>query len=162
MKHFLIFILLCVMLGGALTATWADTRTKNVNKNWGTCTSSDADGPLSADASITADVDYPGEGKNLADKIKSGIETIIDGGYGIEYEASASVFGEAPNDDYEGESEVYANAALEDEDHKPRERWRTKVDRKASASYRQELPEDHNWDDVHANNELNLCSAWGM
>ena len=159
MKHFLIFTLLCVMLGGALTATWADTRTKNVNKNWGTCTSTDKDGPLSADASITVDVDYPGEGKNLIDKAKSKVETILKG-YAIQYEASASVFGTAPNDDYKGESELWAEVP-EDSDHKPRKEWRVEVKDKAKAKYRHKLPKDHNWGDVHANNELSRCNSFG-
>lgn len=159
MKRFLIFMMVFIMLGGAMTAIWADQRTRNVNKDWGTCSSTESDDPLSADGSITVDVDAPGEGKNLIDKAKSRVETILKG-YGIQYEGSSSVSGTAPNDDYEGESEVYAWVP-NDEDHKPRKRWQTEVSRSASVSDRQKLPKDHNWGDVDANDELSSCTAWG-
>lgn len=159
MKRFLIFMIVLIMLGGTMTAIWADIRTRNVNKKWGSCSSSESDGPLSADGSITVDVDAPGEGENLIDQVKSRIETILKG-YGIQYEASASVSGTAPNDGYEGTSEVYAWVP-NDEDHKQSERWQGTVARSASVSDRQTLPKNHNWGDVHANNELSSCTAWG-
>lgn len=159
MKKFMVYTLIFVMMTSTMTLIWADKRTRNVNKDWGSCASTESDGPLSADGSITVDVDAPGEGKNIIDKAKSRVETILKG-YGIQYEASASVSGNAPNDDYEGESEVYAWVP-NDEDHKPRKRWQTKVSRSASVSDRQKLPKDHNWGDVDANKELSSCTAWG-
>lgn len=71
MKRFMIFTLIFVMLGGAMIVIWADTRKRNVDKDYGTCSSTDSDGPLSAEASITVDIDYPGEGEDFIEVILS-------------------------------------------------------------------------------------------
>lgn len=159
MKRFMIFTLMFIMLVCVITMPWADTRTRNVNKNYGSCSSSDSDGPLSANGSITVDVDYPGEGKGFVDKTKSWIEKTLFG-YGIAYEATASVSGKAPNDDYEGEYGCYAWVP-NDEDPLPRDEWRKKVNENVKAKDRTKLDKDHNWDGVHANNELSKCTGWG-
>ncbi len=88
MKRFVIYTLIFAILGCAITVLWADIRTRNVNQYYGKCLSAEADGPVYAEAYITSDVDYPGEGDGIVDKAKSRMEALLEG-YGIEYEAWA-------------------------------------------------------------------------
>ena len=92
MKRLMLFILILVLLDSAVTVFWADIRTKNLSQYYGKCTSIETDGPLSVDAYVISDVDYPGEGDGFLDKTKSKLETLI-AGFGVEHEAYAKFEG---------------------------------------------------------------------
>ena len=77
MKRLMLFILILVLLDSAATVFWADIRTRNVNQYYGKCTSIDTNGPLSANAYVISDVDYPEEGEGFFDKTKSSLETLF-------------------------------------------------------------------------------------
>ncbi len=172
MKRFVI-TLFFVMLGCAITIKLlADERTRNVNQYYGRCASTETDGPLSAEAYITSDVDYPGEGNGFIDTLKSRLETLIEG-YGIEYEAYAKFEGEAPNDDYEGTYEAYAGVPGDlDGDYEPRTDWKNKVKEDVKSKYKNNLHNNPNrwsdaekgrygnWNAIQADTDLSACSAW--
>ncbi len=174
MKRFVIYTLLFVMLGCAITiGLLADERTRNVNQYYGRCASTETDGPLSAEAYITSDVDYPGEGNGFVDTLKSRLETLIEG-YGIEYEAYAKFEGEAPNDEYTGTWEAYAGVPGDDDgDYEPRQNWKNKVKEDVKSKYKNNLHNNPNrwsdaekgrygnWNAIQADTDLSACSAWG-
>lgn len=173
MKRFVMLTLILVTFVSALTVLWADKRTRNVNQYFGKCASEETDGPLSADAYITSDVDYPGEGDGFVDKAKSRLETLLEG-YGVEYEAYAHFKGEAPNDDYEGTYEAYAGAPGDlTGDYLQRTDWDEEIEDEVSTNG--EKTKLHNndkkwsdaekerydsWDDIQAATDLSACTAW--
>ena len=107
--------------------------------------SSEADGPVYAEAHIISDVDWPGEGDGSVDKIKSELEAFIYG-YGLEYEAWARYEGDAPNDDYEGTYEASAGVPGDlDGDYHPRTEWDGWVDDEVISTGRYNYSEIHNY-----------------
>ncbi|MCE2399858.1 hypothetical protein J4G08_03115 [Candidatus Poribacteria bacterium] len=172
MKRFVIFTLIFVMLGCAIIVPWADVRTRNVNQYYGKCLSAESDGPVYAEAYITSDVDYPGEGDGIVDKAKSMLETLLEG-YGIEYEAWARYEGDAPNDDYEGTYEAYAGVPGDlTGDYQGRTDWDEEVDDDVESTRKTKLHNNPNkwsdaekerygsWDAIQADTDLSGCSAW--
>lgn len=173
MKRFVIFIVICVMLGCVFTLLRADVRKRNVDKlDFAKIISADSDGALYAEAHIISDVDWPGEGNGFLDKAKSRLETLISG-YGLEYEAWARYEGEALNDDYEGTYEAYAGVPGDiDGDYHQRTDWRDEVDDEVESTGRYKLHNNPkkwsdaekekygNWEDIRAQTDLSLCTAW--
>ncbi len=161
MKQFTICTLIIVMLSGNTIPLFAynDKAKKSVNKTWAKCLAEDSDGPLFAEAHIEVDIDYPDEGENWVEKAKHRLTALVRGGYGIKYEAYARVKGEAPNDDYEGEYDLYASVCFDDDSKNGT--WDGKVDEKAKADDFVFLDEElTNWEALRANNEL-FIYAWG-
>lgn len=183
MKRFMIYALIFVVLGCAITVLWADVRTRNVNQYYGKCLSAESDGPVYAEAYITSDVDYPGEGDGIVDKAKSSVEALLEG-YGVEYEAWARYEGDAPNDDYEGTYEAYAGAPGDlTGDYDPRQDWDGGIDDEVrTTGEKTKLHNNPNkwsdaekerygtldgnnewvgsWDAIQAETDLSACSAW--
>ena len=155
MKRFTIYTLIFAIFSCTVISLFAynDKAKKTVNKYWAGCIAEDADGPLSANANIEADIDYPGE-----PGIGNALEAFFRG-HGVEYHASASISGEAPNDDYEGEYDLYASVCFDD-DAKD-DTWRKKVNEKVKADDFVKLDKDlTSWDIMRANDEL-YPWAWG-
>ncbi len=173
MKRIVVFALIFVMLGYALILIRADVRSINdENFDFAKYISSESDGPVYAEAHIISDVDWPGEGDGNLDKLKSKLETLILG-YGLEYEAWARYEGDAPNDDYEGTYEAYAGVPGDlTGDYHPRTDWDEGVDDEVKSTDRYNLHNNPdkwsdsekerygNWDDIRAETDLSLCSAW--
>lgn len=183
MKRFMIYTLIFVVLGCAITVIWADVRTRNVDQYYGKCLSAESDGPVYAEAYITTDVDYPGEGEGIVDKAKSRLEVLLEG-YGVEYEAWARYEGDAPNDDYEGTYEAYAGAPGDlTGDYEPRQDWDGELDDEVRTTGEKtnlnnnpnKWPDAHkerygtldennelvaNWETIQANTDLSACTAW--
>ena len=155
MKRFLIFTLIFAMLSCTAISLYAynDKAKKTVNKYWAGCLAEDTDGPLFVEATIDADIDYPGE---------PGIESVIETffrGYGIEYHAYARAKGEAPNDDYSGEYDLYASVCFDDDPKNGT--WRGRVNKKVKADDFVKLSEElTSWDIERANDQL-YPWAWG-
>ena len=93
MKRFMICTLIFTLFAGPFIPLFAynDRAKKTVNKYWAACLAEDEDGPLSAEAKIVADIDYPGEGDDWIERFIHRQIASIRGGYGIEYHASAFV-----------------------------------------------------------------------
>ena len=92
-------------------------------------------------------IEYPGE-----PGIGNGIQNFFRG-YGVEYHAYAKVKGEAPNDDYEGEYDLYASVCFDDDEKN--NTWRRKVDEKVRADDFVKLSEElTDWDSIKPNDEL--------
>lgn len=162
MKRFMVYTLIFVMLSSAFTILWAEELSKNASKWYGKVTATDSDGPLSVESYIEVDIDYPGEGRNRLDKLKSRIETTLFG-YRIVYDAYTKVKGNAPNDDYEGDWNAFAGVEGDlDGDYEPIQTWDGKVDEDVKSKESTPLDEnDTNWDEVDAEDELSLCTSWG-
>ena len=162
MKRFTVYTLIFVILSSIFTVLWAEELSKFVNKWYGQVTATDSDGPLSVEAYIEVDIDYPGEGNNIIDGFKSWVETTLFG-YRIVYEAYAKVKGRAQNDDYEGTWEAYAGVPGDpDGDNEPRQDWDGSVDEDVKSKESTPLDEENtDWDEVDAADELSGCTAWG-
>ncbi len=144
-----------------------------LNQYYGKCLSVESDGPVYAEAYITSDVDYPGEGDGIVDIAKSSLEALLEG-YGIEYEAWARYEGDAPNDEYEGTYEAYAGAPGDlDGDYEPRKDWDEEIDDEVRSTGEKtnlhnnpdrwsdaEKERYGNWNAIQAETDLSACTAW--
>ena len=149
MKRLMIYTLTLTVLSCTAMNLFAynDKAKKTVSKNWAGCLAEDADGPLSAEAKIEVNIEYPREPGT-----RNGIQNFFRG-YGIEYHAYAIVKGEAPNDGYEGEYDLYASVCF-GEDSK-NDTWDNKVDKDVEANDFIRLSEDlTDWDSIRTNDEL--------
>ncbi|MDE0635864.1 MAG: hypothetical protein OXI43_08470 [Candidatus Poribacteria bacterium] len=149
MKRFTIYTLIFAIFSCTVISLFAynDKAKKTVNKYWAGCIAEDADGPLSANANIEVNIEYPGE-RGIGNAIQNFFR-----GHGVEYYASASVSGRAPNDDYEGAYDLYASVCFDDDAKS--NTWRRKVDEDVAADDFVKLDEDlTNWDTIRAINEL--------
>ena len=151
MKRFMIFTLIFAILSCTAISLFAynDKAKKTVNKYWAGCVAEDTDVPLSANANIEANIEYPGE-PGIGNAVQNFFR-----GYGVEYYASASVSGKAPigNDDYEGEYDLYASVCFDDDTKS--NTWDGEVNEKVKADDFVKLDEDlTNWDFIRAIDEL--------
>lgn len=161
MKRFISYTLIFTILGCSTISLFAynDKAKKTVNKKWAKCIAEDWDGPLFAEAYIIADIDYPGEGNNWREKMSHRLQAILRGGYGVHLQAYVRVKGKAPNDDYDGEYDLYASVCFDDD--AKNDTWRKKVDEKVKAEDFIILDEElTNWDAIRANDDL-YPWAWG-
>lgn len=149
MKRFVIWTLILAILSFTTISLFAynDKAKKTVNKYWAGCVAEDTDGPMSANANIEANIEYPEE-----PGIRNTVQNFFRG-YGVEYYASASVSGNAPNDDYEGEYDLYASVCFDDD--AKGDTWDGEVDERVKADDFVNLDEDlTNWDLIRAIDEL--------
>jgi hypothetical protein len=78
MKRFMIYTLIFAILGCSTISLFAynDKAKKTVNKYWAGCVAEDSDGPLSTNANIEANIEYPGE-SGIGNTVQNFLEATV-------------------------------------------------------------------------------------